>query len=265
MKRISYCLFSIISILVFWGCHEMDEDMKWYHYESDSYVTRYLSFDEIQLVQHPAYPHTSALLIEAVMNKQGYSCFSTDEDEQLKYEAKCDLYNDHGGSFKWTTNQEFGCRNTQADRDFVSIDIVSENDWDESHPAGTSLNDVFRFASSSPYKYIASGYKKSYFWMNEELPEYVHKYYAGVAYDRAYDEKSMHLVHGLVSELSSDDLILLGDCIEGMPKYVRLGALFPVNKPTGSKTHNLTLTMVDTEGNVLTATAKINFTTWEIY
>ena len=253
----------LCSLLV--GCQDNDIDgLRYYHYESDSYVTRYLSYDEIQLVEHPN-KNTSALLIQAVINDVEYGFFSTAEDAKLKYEEKCNLYNDHGGSFKWMTNEKFGCANTQTDRDFLSIDIVSDSDWDESHPAGTSLNDVFRFASSSPYKYIASRYKKSYFWMKEELPEYVHRYYACVGGDRAYDDKAMHLVHGLLSEITSEDLILLGGQSEGKPKYDKLGFLFPVQKPSGSKIHSLKLTMLDTEGNTFTATAKIDFSRWKIY
>ena len=64
---------------------------------------------------------TWALVVEAVMNGQVYSCFSTDEEEVRKYEAKCDLYNDRCGSCKWMTHVKFGCRNTQTDRDFLWI------------------------------------------------------------------------------------------------------------------------------------------------
>lgn len=49
-----------------------------------------------------------------------------------------------------------------------------------------------------------------------------------------------------------------------LPKYALLGFLFPVKKPS-TRLHNLTLTMVDTEGNVLTASSAVNFTRWEIY
>ena len=67
------------------------------------------------------HPMTWALVVEAVMNGQVYSCFSTDEEEVRKYEAKCDLYNDRRGSCKWMTHVKFGCRNTQTDRDFLWI------------------------------------------------------------------------------------------------------------------------------------------------
>ena len=36
---------------------------------------------------------TWALVVEAVMNSQVYSCFSTDEEEVRKYEAKCAAVN----------------------------------------------------------------------------------------------------------------------------------------------------------------------------
>ena len=41
----------------------------------------------------PTHPMTWALVVEAVMNSQVYSCFSTDEEEVRKYEAKCAAVN----------------------------------------------------------------------------------------------------------------------------------------------------------------------------
>ena len=98
MKRIFTCFFSVVCMIIFCGCGDDSVGDTWYHYESDSYVTRYLSYDEIELLEPP---NVSALMIMAIINDVEYGFFSTEEDDKLKYEEKCNLYNDHGGSFKW--------------------------------------------------------------------------------------------------------------------------------------------------------------------
>ena len=46
--------------------------------------------------------------------------------------------------------------------DFTEITVTSDKDFDENHPAGESLNDLCRFISFSPYKFISSGYRDYY-------------------------------------------------------------------------------------------------------
>ena len=46
--------------------------------------------------------------------------------------------------------------------EIVSIVITSDVDWDETHPSGTSLNDIVRVAFASHYPYIQSGYDSKY-------------------------------------------------------------------------------------------------------
>lgn len=43
--------------------------------------------------------------------------------------------------------------------DLVRIDVTSNQDYDDEHPAGTLLNDCFSLAFSTAYEYISSGYK----------------------------------------------------------------------------------------------------------
>ena len=51
MKRIFTCFFSAVCMIIFCGCGDDSVGDTWYHYESDSYVTRYLSYDEIELLE----------------------------------------------------------------------------------------------------------------------------------------------------------------------------------------------------------------------
>lgn len=43
-------------------------------------------------------------------------------------------------------------------KDFEAVNIVADKDWDDTHPAGASLNDLFEFSVDNCYKYIENGY-----------------------------------------------------------------------------------------------------------
>lgn len=78
--------------------------------------------------------------------------------------------------------------NPRCFRDFVNLEVWSSADWDAEHPAGTSLNDLARFSSNTPWPYIQSGYTQKY---HEQLNG---EYYP---------------VDKLISELTPDDMTLL--------------------------------------------------------
>lgn len=58
-------------------------------------------------------------------------------------------------------------------KDFVSIQVISKQDFDVSHPAGTSLSDILYYDSLSAYYYIESGYEAtfSHFQIHKNLDE----------------------------------------------------------------------------------------------
>ena len=84
----------------------------------------------------------------------------------------------------------------------VNLEVWSSADWDAEHPAGTSLNDLARFSSNTPWPYIQSGYTQKY---HEQLNG---EYYP---------------VDKLISELTPDDMTLL-------PR----GGVFSVCHPAGA-------------------------------
>lgn len=78
--------------------------------------------------------------------------------------------------------------------DFVAINVVSDHDWDEQHPAGTSLNDIVSLSTRSYRQYIKSGYddalfpaKKKYTYQNILLSEMTAADYELImSYDERY-------------------------------------------------------------------------------
>jgi hypothetical protein len=125
--------------------------------------------------------------------------------------------------------------------DIVSIDVVSNADFDAQHPAGSSLNDIVRVISVSPYPYIVSGYKKTYDW-EHNLPEIFQ------CEERLREQKNTHecsVYHPVdkrLSELTSSDLILVA---------LERGIFLIFEKqPDLSKEHNLTVTIKVSDGKV---------------
>jgi hypothetical protein len=109
--------------------------------------------------------------------------------------------------------------------EFISIDLISDRDFDTSHSAGKSLKDIVKFHGISPYKYITSGYTDEFDWNGDDIPE---------GFDMFSIEprtNGYHPVYKLLPALTLDDLKLLG-------KFSNIS--FTVKPPSGE--HSLTLT-----------------------
>lgn len=115
----------------------------------------------------------------------------------------------------------------------AKIDVTSNADFDEQHPAGTSLNDIIRFMGISVYEFLQSNYRYSHNWdikpegFEDELYSYSQSFHSPVT--------------GLLSELQTDDMILLDN----------VGLLHFEKVPTLSKTHELIITVTLDNGKIL--------------
>lgn len=133
----------------------------------------------------------------------------------------------------WTVE---GC--TGWKQDFVRIDILSDADYDETHKAGTLLNDIVRLCSATPYPYIMSGYTKTFDWSTTEYTA----------------RPECHLIDGLLSELRPEDLIMAG-----WPSSTCYAELRFVKQPTLSKQHRFSLEMESDDGHVYRSSLKVEF------
>ena len=119
--------------------------------------------------------------------------------------------------------------NPRCFRDFVNLEVWSSADWDAEHPAGTSLNDLARFSSNTPWPYIQSGYTQKY---HEQLNG---EYYP---------------VDKLISELTPDDMTLLP----------RGGFYFrSVTRPAQPGKHTLFVRLTADDGKVFEASCDVEF------
>ncbi|MDR2894509.1 MAG: hypothetical protein LBU97_03505 [Alistipes sp.] len=109
--------------------------------------------------------------------------------------------------------------------DFISVEVVSDAHFDETHPVGESLGNVVMFKSGSCKPYIDRGYMGEKY-IPIEMP---------------------------VSELEPENLILLGN------QFNDIALLEFDREPTLSKMHNITVTMTADDGRVFSDTIEVVF------
>jgi hypothetical protein len=129
----------------------------------------------------------------------------------------------------------------------VSIEIVSDADFDEEHIAGTSLSNLIMFDSQSSKPYIDSGYVE-YDWGE-----------VNTLFWERRGKEPYYPIHKNVSELTACDVILLCTA-SGQDGYnVAYGYFHFESLPTLSKQHNITVTITDERGRVFSDTIAMNF------
>lgn len=156
------------------------------------------------------------------------------------YDALCQKHGD------MTYNREefvpFGREPSFLAYNPISVDIVSDANFDEEHLAGTSLADLIIFSSFSSKPFINSGYVE-HDWGENEI------WYSHMAGKQPY-----YPVHKKVSDLTIEDLTLL----YGFGSTIN-GALYFQSLPTLSKVHNITVTFTDERGETFSDTIEMNF------
>ena len=229
---------------------------------TESYVTEYYSISGIEAVfwgeewANGNY-FTGGVRIELRVIPDGnvYGVLS-DDDDKARYEALCVLHGDNTYNRMVSYPEWASIPHRFQDRDYVCIDITSDQDWDEVHPAGISLNDVFYFASSSPAKYIYRGYEDPYEWLNPSTP--LPEYYLNYLNHAEVEYMGNEPVYGITANMTANDLIILGGTDDRWQPT--LAALTPVAEPTLSKEHNIRIALTDTAGNELVAQVAATFT-----
>ncbi len=96
---------------------------------TESYVIEYYSSSGIEL----SWRSESYIAVSIVPDGQTYGALSTDEAEIALYKAKCEAHNDFGYDRAFYYGPD--TPNRFQDKDFSNIDIISDADWDDAHPA----------------------------------------------------------------------------------------------------------------------------------
>lgn len=271
MKTVDYIYAIIITLMAASGCRKDLVGLEYHHYESDTYVVQYVSYDDIELKQFYDEEfdrwfddwHTAFMVI-GVMDGNGCDAISDEENNKAEHKTKCAEINDFGYKYESSTTTS-GYNHTQWYNDAVSINITSDMDYDAEHPAGISLNDVFNLVSMSPYKFIQSGYKKKFAFHETDLsslPEYLLHFKGKLITNTWMNDKTLHPVYGLVSDLTPEDMKLMGgyqECSREKGNKKCYFILCPAKDPEVNKIHNITVEIKDMYGKTFSDSIQITF------
>ena len=156
-------------------------------------------------------------------------------DRKDVYDAMCEKYGD------MTYNREDAVAPGAAPSfqmySFVSVDIVSDADFDDLHPAGSSLAGLFIFEAYSCKPFIDSGYTMCKYIENERIRE-----------------KPIYPVYEKVPDLTPYDLMLLFTSTDHIEGHLYLESL-----PALSKVHTFTVTFTDERGETFSDSIEMTF------
>ena len=232
MKRL--ILLSLVTALLYQSC-----DRARYHVFR-SYITEYCYSEDIDLDTTKA----GNIIIHSngVINRYSWK---DKGEEKKKYEEFCRNHNDltYNKKREYRHSPEWGVCSAV---DFIEIDIVSNNNFDSEHPAGTSLKDIVRFVSISPKKFIDSGYKETFNWRRNK-PKIFKK--ESMISSMFHEETENYFpINGLLKDIGKDEMQMLPEDTHGI--------LFFDKEPTAEKEHTLTVTIDIGERKKLVRTIK---------
>lgn len=129
-----------------------------------SYITKYKLYEDIELDTTMA----GNIVIRGHKITEHYS-YDSDGNNRERYDELCKLHNDISYNTKrsYMASPLWGVCSAV---DFKSISVISDSDFDDAHPKGTTLNDIVKFVSNSPKKFIDSNYKATFDW-SKDSPE----------------------------------------------------------------------------------------------
>lgn len=220
-----------------------------------AYVTTYMDIRGIKLEA------TSSKIVLNVNPVQTSGAkeydFLMDGKDAYKYESLCRKHNDLSYNQKLRVIEEcVYSGNCYISEDFTEILVTSDKDFDANHPAGQSLNDLCRFISFSPYKFISSGYKNYYLFSVKNVSSAFVKYAGGFIGQDTHTlegkKLTCHPIDKPLTEVTAEDLILLGYdepyplfrlCFEHTPSVPGEHLITVSVRTDGGKIFNASITM----------------------
>ncbi|GHU86400.1 hypothetical protein FACS1894153_3400 [Bacteroidia bacterium] len=236
MKNIyKYILYIILILISFVSCDRVE------YFFSRSYVYSYNDFKDVILVNNKE--NTIAIVYTNI--EEQCSMFSKKEKKML-YDSLCIKNNDM--SYNKTVLSPYKTHQWVSQYyaiipNIINIDIKSEQDFDDTHIAGESLNDIIEILSYSPREYIDKNYQYLYKWNENSLDT--------MFYNSCFGDNTVSPVHCTLSELELETLNLIGGWLRNSYKVSHtIAYLYFTQASTLSKTHNLTVTITLSDGRV---------------
>lgn len=221
-----------------------------------SYVVCYVNLESIVLTAEPSNPQCLLIKHGNDLPITAYWLHSTGPDKE-RYEQLCKKHNDLTyNRYRSLSHIPYESVTYNA-CDFTDINITTDKDFDQNHPAGTDLADIVRFMSWSPNKYILSGYKQYYHYKKSDVSEIFDKimriYINKDHFDYTTD-MTCYPIDKLTEDLNVEDLVLLGDDSPGL-----LGILYFENIPQEKGEYTITVTIRTDNDKNLVNSVKMTF------
>lgn len=206
---------AIFGGVFFCGCDRV------YEYDVDHYILQYSILKRLYVC--PLSQKDSVIILYGKTHEVTFR--SGNAKDKALYDSLCFVNND----MSYSGPTDLICDMIDSYREccspnMASIEVTSNKDYDESHPAGTSLNDCITIEFQSAYEYINSGYQEKF------KPE--NKY------------KSL-------AEVTADELQMITDNCYGYISFT--------TKPTILDVHYITITLTSQEGEVFQDRIRYDF------
>ncbi len=147
MNRLKLLLGITLIVLTAPGCNRS------YTYDVNSYIQEYTKIKDVILKE---YVYDRSMIALQFSPFSHVSFLSEGEDKHV-YDSLCTAHGDLG--YNKRISLILNIMNVSSYYpDILSIDFVSDADFDETHPAGTSLNDYLLITYTNAYEYVSSGY-----------------------------------------------------------------------------------------------------------
>lgn len=224
----------------------------------DSFVQMYYSFDSFYLVaiDEKCVDVANSIDWNSILT---YYCCNTN-----KYNDLCQKHGDTSYNFKWESIEGSPNVINYPSFDFENLSIVSDKDYDVRHPAGTSLNDVVRYMSFSPKKFIESGYKKKYKYDGTGVSATFVKYMdKGLNWECPDDRNdysgAFYPVDKQADEITAEDMELNSNFFFINISYSSLVRLAFESEPTIKGPRKITVTLKGDNGETYSASTEMSF------
>ena len=130
------------------------------------------------------------------------------------FDSICSYYGDHGYNRESQLHYGGSNNNNMNAMHIVSMDVACLSDYNETHRAGSSLNDIVYIVSTSPYRYIKGRYKPDVDWEKRigSCSDRFKTVWYNV-YISKHDELTkcgLYPVDGMLNEVDRDDLAMMG-------------------------------------------------------
>lgn len=255
-------LFHIFLFIPFFlsGCKT---DGDWDQYNFKSFISKYYFIEDISYNQQD-----SRCIVVKNTKNVFYSQFNKADEEKFNSISLKNNDLNYNSKFKRLRGENSFCSSYSLN--LLSIKVFSLGDYNSTHVAGSSLEDIVRFLSLSLKKFVSSGYKETFVSdgnnLNVTYKKYLGDYYSKYALDYpqfradgSNNIKPYFPVDCLIKDLKTEDLNLILYQSNSFGAYSTLGYLYFEELPDVPGNYNIKVEITDENGKIYSSTITMMF------